>query len=98
MFSRGDSSLFRPIVDSLLNHDPFFLMADFQSFVDCQDRVSQAYQDTERWTRMSILNTARTGFFSSDRSMQEYCQDIWHVSPVPIEVKPYDHNQAGQHI
>jgi starch phosphorylase len=98
MFSRGDSSLFRPIVDSLLNHDPFFLMADFQSFVDCQDQVSQAYQDTERWTRMSILNCARTGFFSSDRSMQEYCQDIWHVSPVPIQVKPYDHDQAGQHL
>ncbi len=98
MFSRGDTSLFRPIVDSLLNHDPFFLMADFQSFIDCQERVSQAYQDTEHWTRMSILNTARTGFFSSDRSMQQYCQDIWHVSPVPIEVKPYDHRDAGTHL
>ncbi|MEN9214020.1 MAG: glycogen/starch/alpha-glucan phosphorylase, partial [Gloeomargarita sp. DG_1_6_bins_138] len=98
VFSRGDTSLFRPIVDSLLNHDPYFLLADFQSFLDCQEQVNQAYQDTERWTRMSILNTARTGFFSSDRSMQQYCQDIWHVSPVPIEVKPYDHAQAGQHL
>jgi len=96
MFSRGDTSLFRPIVDSLLNHNPF--LADFQSFLDCQEQVNQAYQDTERWTRMSILNTARSGFFSSDRTIQEYCQDIGHVPPVPIEVKPYDHNQVGQRL
>ncbi|MEN9254996.1 MAG: glycogen/starch/alpha-glucan phosphorylase, partial [Gloeomargarita sp. SZTDM-1c_bins_89] len=98
VFSRGDTSLFRPLVDSLLNHDPYVLLADFQSFLDCQDRVSQAYQDPDRWTRMSILNTARTGYFSSDRTIQEYCRDIWQVSPVPIELKSYDHNQAGQRL
>ncbi|MCS7030208.1 MAG: glycogen/starch/alpha-glucan phosphorylase [Gloeomargarita sp. SKYG116] len=98
MFSRGDTSLFRPLVDSLLNHDPYFLLADFQSFLDCQDHVSETYKDPERWTRMSILNTARTGYFSSDRTIQEYCRDIWRVSPVPIELKPYDHYQAGMRL
>ncbi|MCS7293717.1 MAG: glycogen/starch/alpha-glucan phosphorylase [Gloeomargarita sp. SKYBB_i_bin120] len=98
MFSRGDTSLFRPLVDSLLNHDPYFLLADFQSFLDCQDQVSETYKDPERWTRMSILNTARTGYFSSDRTIQEYCRDIWRASPVPIELKPYDHYQAGMRL
>jgi len=82
MFWREDTSLFCPIVDSLLNHNPF--LADFPSFLDCQEQIS--------------LNTARTGFFSSDRTIQESCQDIGHVLPVPIEVKPYDHNQVGQRL
>ena len=83
-FSAGDQQLFRPIVDSLLNHDEYLLLADFQSYVDCQESVSHAYQDQEHWTRMSILNTARMGMFSSDRSIHEYARDIWHVEPIKV--------------
>jgi starch phosphorylase len=83
-FSRGDPSLFRPLVDSLLGDDPWLLLADFGSYVACQAEVERAYLDPERWTRMSILNTARMGFFSSDRSIADYCRDVWRVDPVPI--------------
>jgi starch phosphorylase len=83
-FSSGDASLFRPLVDSLLEHDPYLLLADFRSYVDCQERVGRAYQDAEGWTRMSILNTARTGKFSSDRAIRDYCRDIWRVAPQPV--------------
>ena len=84
-FSRGDTSLFRPIVESLLGDDPWLLLADFRSYVECQAEVERAYLDPERWTRMSILNTARMGFFSSDRSIADYCRDVWRVAPVLIE-------------
>ena len=83
-FSTNESHLFQPLVDSLLYQDPYLLLADYQSYVECQDRVSQAYRDQEHWTRMSILNTARMGKFSSDRSIREYCDHLWHLSPVPI--------------
>jgi starch phosphorylase len=86
-FSRGDASLFRPIVDSLLGEDPWMLLADFRSYVECQAEVERAYLDPERWTQMSILNTARMGFFSSDRSIAEYCREVWRVEAVPIDVK-----------
>jgi starch phosphorylase len=78
-FSHGDRSLFRPILDQLLDHDPYLLFADYQSYVDCQDRVSETYRDQEAWSRMAILNAARMGKFSSDRSIREYGQNIWHV-------------------
>jgi starch phosphorylase len=81
-FSHGDTNLFRPLVDNLLYSDPFLLLADYQSYIDCQDQVSQAYRDQEHWTRMSILNVARMGKFSSDRAIREYCEDIWKVQPV----------------
>jgi starch phosphorylase len=87
-FSRGDASLFRPIVDSLLGDDPWLLLADFRSYVDGQAAVERAYLDPARWTRMSILNTARMGRFSSDRSIAHYCREIWRVKPVPIEPLP----------
>jgi len=83
-FSRGDASLFRPIVDSLLGEDPWLLLADFRSYVEGQAEVERAYLDPERWARMSILNTARMGFFSSDRSIADYCREVWRVTPVPI--------------
>jgi starch phosphorylase len=83
-FSRGDRELFRPLVNGLLHHDPYMLLADFQSYVDCQTRVDEAYRDVEQWTRMSMLNCARAGWFSSDRTIREYCEDIWRVAPVPI--------------
>ena len=85
-FSRGDRELFRPIVEELLQRDPYFLLADYQSYVDCQAHVDAAYQDKEQWSRMSILNTARSGLFSSDRTIREYCDDIWRVKPVTIEL------------
>jgi starch phosphorylase len=83
-FSSGDQESFRPIVDSLLNSDEYLLLADFQSYVDCQEAVSQAYLNQEHWSRMSILNTARMGKFSSDRSVHEYARDIWHVQPLDL--------------
>jgi starch phosphorylase len=81
-FSRGDRSLFRPLVDSLLERDPYMVCADFASYVACQDEVARAYLDPEGWTRMSILNVSRMGKFSSDRAIAEYCRDIWNVEPV----------------
>jgi starch phosphorylase len=83
-FSRGDRDLFRPIVDNLLGSDPYMLLADYRSYVECQDEVGRAWLETDRWTRSSILNVARVGRFSSDRAIREYCRDIWHVQPVPI--------------
>ena len=85
-FSRGDTDVFRPLVESLTYHDPFLVLADYGAYLDCQERVSAAWQDTEAWTRMSILNTARSGKFSSDRAIVEYCDDIWNVGPVTIKV------------
>jgi starch phosphorylase len=86
-FSRGDKALFEPIVNRLLERDDYMLVADFPSYLEAQNRVSSAYQDRERWTKMAILNTARSGKFSSDRSIQEYCDEIWRVAPVSVEVK-----------
>lgn len=85
-FSQGDEGLFRPLVASLIHHDPYFVLADFQSYIDCQGRVSAAWADQRRWTRMSILNTARMGFFSSDRAIGDYCRDIWRVEPNPVQL------------
>lgn len=84
-FSHGDKELFQPILDSITMSDPFMLMADYQSYINCQKEVSQAYHDRDRWTKMSILNVARMGKFSSDRSVEEYCEKIWHAKPVQVE-------------
>ena len=83
-FSGGDRELFKPIVESLLNGDEYLLLVDYQSYIDCQDEAAAAYRDQERWTSMSILNAARCGFFSSDRSMRQYCREIWKVEPVAV--------------
>jgi starch phosphorylase len=82
-FWHQQKDLFRPLVDSLLNHDPFMVLADYQSYVDCQTTVGRAYRDREHWVTMSILNTARIGRFSSDRAIQEYCRDIWDIQLQP---------------
>jgi starch phosphorylase len=92
-FTRGDTELFRPLIDGLLYQDPYLVLADYQSYVECQAKVAEAYGDAEHWTRMSILNTARSGRFSSDRTIREYCADIWHVKPVPIHL--LTHAEAG---
>jgi starch phosphorylase len=94
-FSRGDTELFRPLIDGLLHHDPYMLLADFQSYLDCQARVDAAFGDVEGWTRMSILNTARSGKFSSDRTIREYCTEIWNVKPVPIHLLTHGDVRAG---
>lgn len=83
-FSHGDTEVFRPLVDNLRYDDPFLVCADYASYVDCQARVSAAWQDGESWTKMSILNTARSGKFSSDRAIAEYCDDIWKVWPLTV--------------
>ncbi|NJK62668.1 MAG: glycogen/starch/alpha-glucan phosphorylase [Synechococcaceae cyanobacterium SM2_3_1] len=93
-FSHGNTDLFRPLVDNLLHQDPFLLLADYQSYIDCQARVSQAYRDQDRWTRMSLLNTARMGKFSSDRAIQEYCDQIWGAQSVPVELSEYIQTNA----
>jgi starch phosphorylase len=84
-FSDKQPELFKPIFDSLLHHDEYMLLVDYQAYIECQDEAAKAYQDQELWTRMSILNVARCGFFSSDRSMRQYCEDIWRVKPIKIE-------------
>ena len=85
-FSHGDKTLFEPLVQSLLNRDDYMLLADYQSYIDCQDRVSVAYRNPDEWTRMSILNVARSGKFSSDRSIRDYCAEIWKTWPVKIHL------------
>lgn len=86
MFSNGDGSLFNPLIENLIGHDPYLVLADFQSYLACQERVNRAYQNQTNWTCMSILNTARSGKFSSDRSIREYSKDIWKVKSVPIKL------------
>jgi starch phosphorylase len=85
-FSPSEPDLFRPLLDTLMELDEYMLFADFQPYMDCQDEVAKAYRDRERWTRMSILNTARMGRFSSDRAIKEYCRDIWKAEPVKVDM------------
>ena len=86
LFSHGDANLFKPLLDHLLHHDEYLLFADYASYIASQDTVSRTFADTATWTRMSILNVARMGKFSSDRTIAEYCKDIWNVQPVPVKL------------
>jgi starch phosphorylase len=81
-FSHGDTQLFQPLVASLLYRDEYLLLADYRSYVDKQDEVGHIFGDEQRWTRMSILNAARMGKFSSDRAIREYCENIWRVRAI----------------
>ena len=83
-FSRGDTDLFRPLIDGLLYHDPFMVLADFASYADCQLQVNQAYRDRDHWVHMSIMNAARTGKFSSDRTIAEYSETIWRTTATAV--------------
>lgn len=85
-FSHGDTEVFRSLVDNLRQYDPFLVLADYADYVACQDKVAEAWKDQEKWTRMSILNTARAGKFSSDRAIREYCDEIWNVGSVPVKL------------
>jgi starch phosphorylase len=84
VFSGGDREVFRPVVENLLHHDPFLVLADYRAYVDAQAAVEKAWRDEEGWTRASILNVARSGRFSSDRAIREYCREIWNVEPLPV--------------
>jgi starch phosphorylase len=94
-FSRGNSTQFQPLVDNLVYHDPYFVLADYQSYADCQSLVDQTYGDPEAWSKMSILNAARSGKFSSDRTIREYCEQIWHARPVHVELISQEEVKAG---
>jgi starch phosphorylase len=85
-FSGSKPGLFKPIVDSLLDGgDPYMVLADFEAYVECQRRASLSYIDPEGWTRKCILNVAQMGNFSSDRTVEEYAQEIWDVTPVAVK-------------
>ena len=79
--------MFRPLGENLLYSDPFLVLADYADYVASQERVDAAWNDAQRWTQMSILNTARAGKFSSDRAIREYCDRIWGVRAVPIALR-----------
>jgi starch phosphorylase len=76
--------LFQPIIRSLLNQDEYLVLADYEAYIQCQERVAAAFGEPERWTAMAIRNVARCGFFSSDRTIRAYCEEIWNVHPVQV--------------
>ena len=83
-FSPDIRNLFQPIVSSILDYDKYFVLADYASYIECQERVDKAYRNKDQWIKMSILNVARSGKFSSDRSIREYAENIWSILPVPL--------------
>ena len=83
-YSGGKSFAFGHVVDSLLRSDPYMVLADFGSYIAAQDEVDKVWADPKRWNAMVVHNIARSGFFSSDRSIQDYLERIWHVPPVPV--------------
>ncbi|PSN19936.1 glycogen phosphorylase [filamentous cyanobacterium CCP5] len=85
-FSNGDRELFKPLVENLLYSDPYLLLADYDAYIQCQNEVSDAFRDRTHWTRMSILNAARSGKFSSDRSIGQYADEVWKTRPVKIDI------------
>ena len=85
-FSPGEPELFKPFLDSLLNHDEYMLLADFADYAACQQRVSELYRDPDSWTRKAVLNVAHMGKFSGDRTIAEYNRDVWRSTPIPISL------------
>jgi len=85
-FSQGDGELFRPLLQNLTGYDPFFVLADFAEYMQAQSAVNTAWANRGLWNRMSVLNTARTGFFSSDRSIREYATRIWQAEEYPVTI------------
>ncbi len=94
-FSRGDTELFRPLLNNLLHHDPYLVLRDFRSYSACQQEVGAQYADSNQWVRKSVLNSARSGLFSSDRTIREYCRDIWQASAVPIRLLSQEEVTGG---
>ena len=85
MYSNGDMNMFREIYDSLVNEDVYFTLADFKSYAAAQERVEAAYRDEAGWAKSAILNVAHSGKFTSDRTIQEYVDDIWHLDKVTVK-------------
>ncbi len=83
-FNQNEPGIFDPLIEELMNHDYYCLFADYQSYIDTQKKVSKLFRDTDEWTKKSILNVARIGKFSSDRSIKDYAEKVWHVKPVKI--------------
>ena len=87
-FNRFEPGIFDSLIQSIVEpSDPWMTAADFRSYIDAQQRAADAFRDPERWTRMSILNTASSGRFSTDRTMREYNADIWHLEPLKLNGK-----------
>ncbi|MDR1760340.1 MAG: glycogen/starch/alpha-glucan phosphorylase [Fibrobacter sp.] len=86
-FSPDRADLFKPVTDKLLSSDPFLLLADFRSYIECQERVAKAYTNKAAWAKMAILNVARMGKFSSDRTIHQYSEEIWNTKPCKISLK-----------
>jgi starch phosphorylase len=79
-FSNGDKELFKPLVDGLMNkHDPYLLLLDLESYIECQNKVSEAFRDTKAWARSTVFNVARMGKFSTDRTIRQYSEEIWSI-------------------
>ena len=87
-FSQGDRDLFRPLVQNVVGRDPYYLLADFEDYLRAQSEVDQAWAQRDRWRRMSLMNMARSGFFSSDRAIRTYAETIWQVKPMPVVIDP----------
>jgi starch phosphorylase len=88
----GDKYLFGPLLDYLLESDPFLVLADYQSYIDCQKQVDMLWRNPQEWTRKSIINVAHMGRFSSDRSIRDYCRNVWKVEPMHVKmeaIEPY---------
>ena len=88
MYSNGDMEMFREIYDSLLNQDQYFILADFKAYAEAQRRVEEAYRDEVRWAKMAMLNMASSGKFTSDRTIKEYVNEIWHLDHVVVKIDP----------
>ena len=86
-FDKVDENEFQMIRDNLINQDHYFVLRDFDSYVRAQEKINELYKDQKKWLRMSILNTAKSGFFTTDRTMKQYNDDIWHTTPLVIEDK-----------
>jgi starch phosphorylase len=83
-FSDGDADLFRPLVQNIVGGDPYLLLADLPDYLRSQSEASRLWADPAAWQRASILNTARSGYFSSDRAIREYAERVWKVQPLPV--------------
>jgi starch phosphorylase len=89
-FSSDDRGRFWPLIDNLLDNDPYLVLADYNSYIECQEKVAESFADQESWIKMSILNVARMGKFSSDRTINEYASDIWKIKPHPVSIPKYN--------
>ena len=95
-YSPQDSELFRDLYNSLLNTqctqyaDTYFILADFRSYAEAQKAITEAYKDDKGWAKMAMVNTAHSGKFSSDRTIEEYVRDIWHLEKLTVEPEKED--------